>query len=189
MVTSSSIVDGGGEKQGGCDSDRLAHAATLPDDPLAGHAHARADHTVCYAGGVALRRGHHIGWLSVLLAPPSLFGLLTVLRPDLIAPMFEGFVGGLALKAIAALTVAGALGALCVLWGVDRLVRPERRGLRLALSVVIGAVPVIHFTVPALFLVVFSPIVHAFAAPAEEELPAHLPRPASDVRPMIKTLP
>ena len=136
---------------------------------------------------MALARAHRIAAATLWLLPLGLTGLLAALRPDLMGPLIGGLFGRLGLIMVAVLSTLGAGLALLAWWGVARVVRPDRRWQRRALTVVLGGVPVLLFTLPALFLVLFAPIVNAFTFGSGEPGQQARTPPAGDVEPIFQT--
>lgn len=98
----------------------------------------------------------HPAWVvavALMAAPIPLWFVLNYLRPDLVAAMLDHPSGSLVSIAELALTGLGLLVGLLAIFALG-----EKRGVRIAL--VVGAW--ILCTLPALFLVVFGPIVFAF---------------------------
>lgn len=88
----------------------------------------------------------------VTALPPGLFVTLSFLRPDLIRPLLDHVFGYGFVAATTALTLLGG-----VLVGVSSLGALESKGLRLTA----GLLGFVGCTLPALFLILFGPIVFA----------------------------
>ncbi|MHB8876571.1 MAG: hypothetical protein ACYC8T_22990 [Myxococcaceae bacterium] len=139
---------------------------------------------------MALGRTHHLAAGVQVALPLGLVVLLALMRSDLLAPMTGHLFGYLAAAAVMVLAGGGAAAALLGWWLIDRFVKRERRRLRGVLSFVVGAVTVLLFTVPSVFVVLFSPVAFAFmygehSAPPRETGTA----PSSDVSPLLPKLP
>lgn len=95
-----------------------------------------------------------IGPLALGYGVPAAFALLLwLLRPDLMAPMFDGPYGlVLGLGVVVFSTAAAAL------YLIASLARIESRAARISLRVV----GFVLFTLPVCFALLFAPIVHAF---------------------------
>jgi hypothetical protein len=95
-------------------------------------------------------------WIAptvVTVLPPGLFVVLTFLRPDLIRPMLDHLFGYVLVSVTTVLSLLG--GVLVGLWSLGTL---ESKGLRLTS----GLLGVVGCTLPALFLILFGPIVFTF---------------------------
>ncbi len=94
-----------------------------------------------------------VGPALTVVLPPGLFVVLTFMRPDLMRPMLDHVFGYTLVGTVSVLTLLGG-----TLVGVSSLGTLESKGLRLAA----GLVGFVACTLPALFLVLFGPIVFTF---------------------------
>jgi hypothetical protein len=109
---------------------------------------------------LALTRLHRTAAAGLALAPVAFTLLLSAMRPDLVAPLLQHVFGYLAAALLLVLATAGAGAALLGWWLTERFAR--RPAWRLVLSFLSGGLPFLLFTVPALMVALFSPILFAF---------------------------
>jgi hypothetical protein len=93
--------------------------------------------------------------------PAGLTVVLSVLRPDLVGAMMGHLAGYVAMSVMALASGLGSGSMLLGWWLVDRFVGKERHTVRRVLNVAIGGLSLALFTLPAVFLVLFSPIAFA----------------------------
>lgn len=117
---------------------------------------------------VALGRSHFVVAGSAAVMPIALAALLNYMRPDLTAPLLDHPWGALVVSVIVFLDGLGPAVMLLGWWLVQRFVNQERRTLRRFLTFGVGSGAMLLFTLPAIFLVLFSPVAFVFMYGGDE---------------------